>query len=200
MNDQKEIRNIDGELIDLEKDDLLEKLTYETANLGRRLAAYVIDFLMIASLWYVMITFVFNLFGPIDAFVASLGTNEADFADLILYQEFKDLIWKLFMNLWFVWLMVNFVYYTLVPAIIGDGRSIGKMFAGIGVVDLKTLEETNPLRLILREFVGRVLCEMLFVIPWIASIIVAYVRKDARMIHDLISRTIVIKLDLYKLD
>ncbi len=200
MPEKREVRNIDGEIIDLEKDDLLEKLTYETASLARRVGSYLFDFMLMVVIWYIFIEYVFEFMGPIDSFIKSLGQDERDFENLILFNEFKDLVWKLFLNLWLAWLIVNTAYYTLVPALIGDGRTVGKMIAGIGVVSHQTLEEVSPSRLVLREFVGKVLIEMLFIIPMIVSVFMALAREDSRMIHDIVSKTVVIKFDLYRLD
>lgn len=194
------VRNIDGQEIDFEKDDLLEKQTYESANLIRRLCAYAIDVVLMICIWYIFIEFVFNLFGPIDAFVQSFDPSDQNLEDLIQYTQFVELFWRLIFHLFLTWIGVNLVYFTLVPAIIGDGRTVGKMLAGIGVVHLETLEEVSPTRLILREFVGRTLIEHVFIIPTLVSIIFAVVRDDGKMIHDLIAKTVVIKLDLYRLE
>lgn len=194
------VRNIDGQEIDFEKDDLLEKQTYESANLIRRLCAYIIDIVLMIALWYIFIQFIFNFFGPIDSFVENFNPTDEDLLDLLRYNEFVELFWSLILNLYLTWILVHLVYFTLIPAIIGDGRTVGKMLAGIGVVHLETLEEITPTRLMLREFVGRLLLENFLILPIIASMIVSFVRKDGRSIHDLVAKTIVIKLDLYRLE
>lgn len=194
------VRNIDGQEIDFEKDDLLEKQTYESANLIRRLCAYAIDVVLMISIWYIFIEFVFNLFGPIDAFVTSFDPSEQDLEDLVKYTQFVELFWRLIFHLYLTWISANLIYFTVVPAILGDGRTVGKMLAGIGVVHVDTLVETTPTRLMLREFVGRTLLEHVLIIPSIASIILAIVRDDGRTLHDLIAKTVVIKLDLYRLE
>src|SRR5690554_7129343 len=76
-----------------------------------------------------------------------------------------DLFWKLMLNIYLTWIVTILIYYTLVPAIIGKGRTLGKLLAGIGTVDLNTLDEVSPSKLILREFVGRVLIEYILIIP-----------------------------------
>ena len=97
-------------------------------------------------------------------------------------------------------IFAKLAYYTFVPAIIGDGKTLGKLICGIGVVNVKTLNEITPTRLILREFVGGILVETLLIVPVIVSGIIAMVRDDSRCLHDLIAGTVVIKTDLYNLD
>lgn len=200
MAEHRFVRNFDGEEIDFEKDDLLEKQTYESANLIRRICAYAIDLAIMISIWFIFIEFVFNFFGPIDQFVKNFNPSDTDLTDLIMYEEFVELFWRLVLNLYLTWLLVQLVYYTIVPALIGEGRSVGKMLAGIGVVHLETLEELSPSRLMLREFVGRLLLENLLIVPIVASCLVSFFRDDGRTIHDLISKSVVIKLDLYRLE
>lgn len=200
MPERRFVRNIDGQEIDFEKDDLLEKLTYESANLIRRLCAYVIDVILMIAIWYIVVQYILNIFGPIDAFVETFNPTDENLVDLLKYNEFVNLFWRLLLNLYLTWLSIHLLYFTITPAILGDGRTIGKMLAGIGVVHLESLEEITPTRLILREFVGRLLIENLFILPMIATMIVSVFRKDGRSIHDLISKTIVIKLDLYRLE
>lgn len=200
MPERRFVRNIDGQEIDFEKDDLLEKLTYESANLIRRLCAYVIDVILMIAIWYIVVQYILNIFGPIDAFVETFNPTDENLVDLLKYNEFVNLFWRWLLNLYLTWLSIHLLYFTITPAILGDGRTIGKMLAGIGVVHLESLEEITPTRLILREFVGRLLIENLFILPMIATMIVSVFRKDGRSIHDLISKTIVIKLDLYRLE
>lgn len=200
MPERRFVRNIDGQEIDFEKDDLLEKLTFESANLIRRLCAYAIDLILIIAIWYIFVQFIFNFFGPIDSFVENFIPTEDALVDLLKYNEFVDLFWKLILNLYLTAILVHLVYFTLIPAILGDGRTVGKLLAGIGVVHLETLEELSPTRLMFREFVGRLLIQHVFILPIIASMIVSIVRKDGRGIHDLVAKTIVIKLDLYRIE
>ena len=198
MDEKKKVmRNIDGEIIDFGVDDLKEKLTFESANFIRRGLAFVIDLLLMIVIWYLV---TLGLFKKVDVFVANLGVDETDFLSLAKYEEFRDLIWKLFMNVFLIWIGIKIAYFTLFPAIIGEGRSLGKLLAGIGVVDSVTLEEIQPLRLVLREVVGRGIFETLLVIPWLVSFIIAFVRPDSKCLHDFIAKTVVIKLDLYNVE
>lgn len=196
--EKKDIRpNIDGEMIDFSEDTLIEQLTYETASIGRRFAAYLIDAVIIISLVSLVSIF---LFKPIDEFVSTLGADANDFNSWIKYQEFKDLFLRLILNMYLAWTGIRIVYFTLVPAIIGSGRTVGRLVAGIGILDCDTLEEISPSKLILREVVGRVVVETILIIPGLISIIMPFVRKDQRTIRDLIANTNAIKLDLYHME
>ncbi len=182
--------------VNLEQEKFYEEITFETASILRRFSAYLMDAVIILAVVYVISIF---LFREIDAFVATLGTNEQDFNDLVKYEKFVQLFYKLILNIFISWILVRLVYFTLVPAIIGNGRTVGKLVAGIGVVDLNTLKEISPSKLMLREAVGRILVETFLVIPGIISMIIPIFRSDARTIRDLIAKTVVIKLNFYNL-
>ena len=198
MDEEKKVmRNIDGEVIDFGVDDLQEKLTYESANFIRRGLAFIIDILLLIVIWYLI---TLGEFRKVDEFVTNLGVDETDWVSLAKYEEFRDMLWRLFFNVFLIWIAIKMVYFTLVPAIVGQGRSLGKLLAGIGVVDKNTLEEIPPLRLVLREVVARGLVETLLVIPWIISFVIAFIRADSKSLHDFIAKTVVIKLDLYDVE
>lgn len=189
-------KNIDGDLVDFNNDDLVDKLTFESANFIRRMIAYLIDLLLIIVVWYM---FTSKFYTEINLFVETLGDEVDDFYNYLLYQEFRDLFWRLLMNLYLVWFAVQTVYFMLVPALLGDGRTVGKMLAGIGTVDAKTLDEASPTKLFIREFVVRGLLEFVLIIPGIVSVFIAFFREDSKSLHDIIAKTVVIKLDLYDL-
>ncbi|MDD4166540.1 MAG: RDD family protein [Endomicrobiaceae bacterium] len=192
-----EIKNIDGEIIDFTKDDLYEKLTFESANFIRRMVSYIIDLVLIIIIWYLITKSFFN---EVDEFIKLIGLNENDYTNYELFKQFKDLVAQLYLKLFLSFIFVETLYFTLIPAIIGNGQTIGKLVAGIGVVNLNTLEEVSPTRLMLREFIFRGLIETLFILPGIVSFFIAFFRNDSRSLHDIIAKTVVIKLDLYDID
>ena len=192
-----EIRNINGDIIDFTKDDLYEKLTFESANFIRRMISYIIDLVLIIIIWYLISK---SFFKEVDGFIKSVGLNENDYTNYELFEQFQNLVGQLYLKLILSYVFSKVLYFTLIPAIIGNGQTIGKLVAGIGVVDLKTLEEISATRLMLREFVGRGLVETLFIIPGIISIFIAFFRNDSRSLHDIMAKTVVIKLDLYDID
>jgi uncharacterized RDD family membrane protein YckC len=148
-------------------------------------------------IWYLCTK---HQFKQVDEFIENLGLNEADFTDAEKLKQFADLVGQLYLKLFLTFIFVQTLYFTLIPAIIGNGQSIGKLVAGIGVVDLETLEEISPIRLVFREFIGRGLVETVLIIPLIISFFIAFFRDDSRSLHDLMAKTVVVKLDLYDID
>jgi hypothetical protein len=162
---------------------------------------FFIILIPVAIFMVLPIVYIINhAFKPIDEFVNTLGVDANDFNSWIKYQEFKDLFLRLILNMYLAWTGIRIVYFTLVPAIIGSGRTVGRLVAGIGILDCDTLEEISPSKLILREVVGRVVVETILIIPGLISIIMPFVRKDQRTIRDLIANTNAIKLDLYHME
>jgi uncharacterized RDD family membrane protein YckC len=77
---------------------------------------------------------------------------------------------------------------------------VGKLLAGIGVVDAMTLNELKPIKLIFREFVCRTLLETVLIIPLIISIGLSFFRDDSKSLHDILSKSVVIKMDMYNVE
>ena len=197
VNKKVVMHNFDGEEVDFSNLNIQEKLTYESANFIRRLIAFFVDSLFVIMIWYLCSI---TTFAEIDEFVANLGINPDDFTNPEVLKEFARLYHQTIVKLYMFFIFAKLAYYTFVPAIIGDGKTLGKLICGIGVVNVKTLNEVTPTRLILREFVGGILVETLLIVPTIVSGIIALIREDSRCLHDLIGGTVVIKTDLYNVD
>ncbi len=181
---------------DFEDMEQLEEVEYETVTFMRRLLCYALDLLIIAVIWFLFSYVIFRFHKPLDDFMTTLGVNAGDFEDPVLYEELRNLILRLIVNLILTFIASQTIYFTLVPSIIGNGQTVGKLFGGISMVDIKTLEEIKPLRLIYREFVLRGLLETLLILPGIVSVIICFVRKDKRSLHDLLAKTVIIKTEL----
>ena len=188
-------RNLDNQ--ELTNDSFYEKLTFESASLGKRVIAFVIDILLVTGIWFI-ISLAF--FKEIDAFMTVVGTQENDFNNPETLNKFKDLVTELYLKLIICWIMVKGCYYALTAAIIGNGRTIGKWIMNIGVVDRNTLEEISPTKLFLREFIYRGILETLLIIPYFISIGLCFFRDDSRSLHDILAHSVVIKLDLYEIN
>ena len=196
--DEKDVYyNIDGQEIDFSDYNIQEKITYESANFIRRMCAFGVDFLIIICIWYVCSISTFN---KLNDFVSQLGINPSDFTNPQILLEFARLYHQSIIKLIFIFYFVQTVYFTLVPAIIGCGQTIGKLLAGIGVVDARTLNELKPLQLIFREFVCRTLLETVLIIPLIISIGISFFRDDSKSLHDILSSSVVIKMDMYNVE
>lgn len=191
--EEKEIRDIVGNVIDF-TEDLIERVSFETASPLRRFLAYLVDLLFVVVIWYLATR---HLFKEIELFVESIGLNESDFTDLELFLQFRDLLWQLYLKIFLYWIFIKTAYFSLAPALIGRGQTVGKMFAGIGAVNRSNLEEASASRLIFREFVGRGLLETMLILPHIVSMFLVLFRKDSRSLHDLLAGTVVIKFDLH---
>lgn len=195
--EKKKVYNIDGEEIDFSNYNLQEKITYESANFMRRLCAFFVDILLVISIWYLMSI---STFAKIDDYVANLGINPDDFTNKEVLSEFAQLYSKTIVKLFLFFYFAQLMYFTIVPAIIGEGKTIGKWIAGIGVVHSETLNELSPSRLILREFVCRTLLETVLIIPLIVSIIISMFREDSKSLHDILAKSVVIRTDLYDIE
>lgn len=157
----------------------------EIAQTTRRIGAIVIDYIIIFLLWYI---FTAKDLTQVDELLKTLDPDIEGNLDI-----FVEELFGMYVKFILKWLGIQTVIFTLIPAIIGSGKTIGKLIFGIGVVNSETIEEISPSRLIFREFVVRTLFETLLIIPSIISIFMVLIRRDGRSIHDVFAKTIVIK-------
>ena len=151
----------------------------------KRLAAFLADFILVFLLWYWMtardLETVYDLMqtldpvteGALDAFVQAV------------FQMATAFVLK--------WLFCQTLYFCLIPAILGQGKTVGKLMLRISLVDAGTLEEMSPSRLVLREFVGRTLVETLLVIPGIVSLMMILFSKNGVSLRDRMAHTIAVQ-------
>ena len=156
-----------------------------------------LDMLIVVCVWYICSISTFN---RLNDYVAQLGINPSDFTNPQVLLEFARLYHQSIIKLIFIFYFVQTVYFTFVPAIIGCGQTIGKLLAGIGVVDARTLNELKPIQLIFREFVCRTLLETVLIIPLIISVCISFFRDDSKSLHDILSKSVVIKMDMYNVE
>jgi uncharacterized RDD family membrane protein YckC len=140
----------------------------------------------------------FDIIAPVSGRV--LCVNDDLLANPQILLEFARLYHQSIVKLMFIFYFVQTVYFTFVPAIIGCGQTVGKLLAGIGVVDAMTLNELKPIKLIFREFVCRTLLETVLIIPLIISIGLSFFRDDSKSLHDILSKSVVIKMDMYNVE
>lgn len=91
------------------------------------------------------------------------------------------------------WLFCQTLYFCLLPALLGRGKTIGKCLLRISLLSRTTLEEMSPGRLVLREFIGRSCIETLLILPMIASVMAAVLTREGISLHDRIAGTIVVQ-------
>lgn len=164
---------------------------YEIASLSRRFGALIIDTLLIFIIWYL---FTKSDLAEVNNLMTTLDPNVDGSLDI-----FSEAIIKLYLNFFLKWIIISTVFYTIFPAVFGNGRTFGKILTGISVVDSDSLDEISPSRLVIREFLLRNIFEIILIIPGIVSCFLVYFRKDSKAIHDLWTRSIVIKGE-YKKD
>lgn len=193
MDEEKDLQAFEASFGDFAENDSVEAVAFETASPLRRFLAYLVDLLLMIAIWYLATR---HLFREIDEFVEKLGLSESDFTNLELFLQFRDMLWQLYLKVFLYWIFIKTAYFMLIPAFIGNGQSVGKLLAGIAAVDRRNLGEMSASRLVLREFIGRGLLETLLILPYLVSLAFVILRKDGRSLHDLVSRTVVIKLDL----
>lgn len=155
----------------------------------KRLAAFLADFILVFLLWYWMtardLATVNDLMqtldpvteGALDAFVQAV------------FQMATAFVLK--------WLFCQTLYFCLIPAILGQGKTVGKLMLRISLVDAGTLEEMSPSRLVLREFVGRTLVETLLVIPGLVSLMMILFSKNGVSLRDRMAHTIAVQNTSY---
>ena len=158
---------------------------YEIASVKRRFLAFCIDFVIIFLLWYLITT---DDLAKVNNLLKTLDPEESGSLEI-----FIQAVFKMYVSFFFKWFFISVLTYTLIPAIIGKGKTIGKLLVGISLVSSDTGEEISPTKLFLREAFFRNLLEVCLVIPGIISIIMMIYRSDSKMIHDYFTKSIVIR-------
>lgn len=146
-----------------------QQTTNENSSFLRRLAARIIDNLLIAAPIILIAAVLFP-----DAFHAYFDV-ETSYAAL-------DAIIAL----------VSLIYVVVFP-LFKNGQTIGKYLMSIRIISEAENTELNPLQMILREFVAQLLYGITLGILLLISGLMVIFRKDKRSIHDLMASTSVKK-------
>lgn len=160
----------------------MEKASYLTAPSSKRIGAIVVDMILVFFIWYLM---TIPDLSRVDGLLETLDPDSAGAADI-----FAEAIFKMVTAFVLKFLLSNALYFCLLPAIIGRGKTLGKLLFRLSMVSRITLKEISPSRLVLREVVIRTLFETLLVVPFIISMIMALKCKDA--LHDIWAKTAVV--------
>ena len=91
------------------------------------------------------------------------------------------------------WLFCQTLYFCILPAILGNGKTLGKLLLRISLLDAGTLDEMSPSRLMLREFVGRTLLETLLVVPGVVSLFMVLFSKNGKSLRDRLANTVTVQ-------
>lgn len=159
--------------------------TRPAASKTKRLGSWIIDGGIVFLAWYMMTS------GDLEKVNALLATLDPDQVGAL--DTFAQALFQMLTKFLLKWIFCQTLYYCLVPALIGQGKTIGKLLFRISLVDRRTLGEISPSRLVLREFVGRGLVETLLVLPGVVSIGMTLFTADVRSLRDLIAGTAVIE-------
>lgn len=151
----------------------------------KRLAAFLVDFILVFLLWYWMTARDLEAVNDLMQTLDPVTEGALDAFVQAVFQMATAFVLK--------WLFCQTLYFCLIPAILGQGKTVGKLMLRISLVDAGTLEEMSPSRLVLREFVGRTLVETLLVIPGIVSLIMLLFSKDGISLRDRMAHTIAVQ-------
>lgn len=151
----------------------------------KRLPAFLVDFILVFLFWSFMTG---KNLKQVDSLMETLDPTVEGALNV-----FAEAIFQMLTAFLLKWLFCQTLYFCVLPAVIGNGKTIGKLLLRISLVDASTLEEMSPSRLMLREFVGRTLLETLFVIPGIISLFMVLFSKDGRSLRDRLANTIIVQ-------
>lgn len=151
----------------------------------KRLAAFLLDFVLVFMLWYFMTK---GNLKQVDTLMETLDPAVDGALDVFVQALFQMLTAFLLK-----WLFCQTLYFCIVPAILGNGKTLGKLLLRISLLDAGTLDEMSPSRLMLRELVGRTLLETLLIIPGIVSLFMVLFSKNGKSLRDRLANTITVQ-------
>ena len=161
----------------------MEEVTF--APKIKRFGAYIIDFFILFVFWYLLTK---KDLEKVNVLLETLDPDAVGAADI-----FAEAIIKLYVSFIFKLMFVEVLYYCLVPAVLGKGRTVGTLIFRINLVSRDTGEELSVPRLFLRELLGRAIIETLFVIPLFVSMFMLLFTEDGKTIRDLLGRSITVE-------
>lgn len=151
----------------------------------KRLAAFLVDFILILLLWYLM---TMKDLKRVDTLLESLDPLTEGALDRL-----AESIFKMVTAFLLKWLFYQSLYFCILPAVLGNGKTVGKLLFRLSLLDAVSLEEMSPSRLVLREFVGRTLVETLLILPGIVSLFMLSLSKDGKSLRDRLAGTVVVQ-------
>lgn len=151
----------------------------------KRLAAFLLDYIVVFMLWYFMTK---RDLGQVDTLMKTLDPAVEGALDV-----FAQALFQMLTAFLLKWLFCQTLYFCILPAILGNGKTLGKLLLRISLLDAGTLDEMSPSRLMLRELVGRTLLETLLVVPGIVSLFMVLFSKNGRSLRDRLANTITVQ-------
>ena len=151
----------------------------------KRLAAFLLDFVLVFMLWYFMTK---GNLKQVDTLMETLDPAVDGALDVFVQALFQMLTAFLLK-----WLFCQTLYFCILPAILGNGKTLGKLLLRTSLLDARTLDEMSPSRLMLRELVGRTLLETVLIIPGIVSLFMVLFSKNGKSLRDRLANTITVQ-------
>lgn len=151
----------------------------------KRLAAFLLDFVLVFMLWYFMTK---GNLKQVDTLMETLDPAVDGALDVFVQALFRMLTAFLLK-----WLFCQTLYFCILPAILGNGKTLGKLLLRISLLDAGILDEMSPSRLMLRELVGRTLLETVLIIPGIVSLFMVLFSKNGKSLRDRLANTITVQ-------
>lgn len=151
----------------------------------KRIIAFIVDFILVFMLWYFMTK---GDLREVDTLMETLDPLAEGALD-----QFVQVLFQMLTAFLLKWLFCQTLYFCALPAIFGNGKTLGKAILRISLLNAGTLEEMSPSRLILREFVGRTIIETLLVLPGIVSLFMIVFSKDGKSLRDRLANTIAVR-------
>lgn len=151
----------------------------------KRLAAFALDFILVFLLWYFMTA------GDLEKVNTLMKTLDPESEGAL--DTFAQAVFQMGTVFLLKWVFCQTLYFCLVPAVIGQGKTLGKLLLRISLVDINTLEEMSPSRLVLREFVGRTVVETLLILPGIVSLFMTAFSADGKSLRDCMAHTVAVQ-------
>ena len=151
----------------------------------KRLAAFLLDFVLVFMLWYFMTK---GNLKQVDTLMETLDPA-VDGAQDVFVQALFQMLTAFLLK----WLFCQTLYFCILPAMLGNGKTLGKLLLRISLLDAGTLDEMSPSRLMLRELVGRTLLETVLIIPGIVSLFMVLFSKNGKSLRDRLANTITVQ-------
>lgn len=151
----------------------------------KRLSAFLLDIVLVFMMWYLMTK---GDLKQVDVMMETLDPSVDGALDI-----FAQALFKMLTAFLLKWIFCQTLYFCIVPAILGNGKTLGKLLLRVSLLHAKTLEEMSPSRLMLREFVGRTLLETLLIIPGLVSIFMVVFSKDGKSLRDRLADTVAVQ-------
>lgn len=151
----------------------------------KRLAAFLLDFVLVYMLWYFMTK---GNLKQVDTLMETLDPAVDGALDV-----FVQALFQMLMAFLLKWMFCQTLYFCILPAILGNGKTLGKLLLRISLLDAGTLDEMSPSRLMLRELVGRTLLETVLIIPGIVSLFMVLFSKNGKSLRDRLANTITVQ-------